>query len=72
MLGTLFRVLILRLLGARAAAVLAIIAVVLGWRGRRSERRLNQPANGRATGQNERPTRQPPMTEPTGENPPPD
>jgi hypothetical protein len=39
MLGTLFRFLILRVLGGRAAAVLAIVGVILGWRGRRAERR---------------------------------
>jgi hypothetical protein len=51
MLGTLFRVLILRLLGGRAAAVLAIVALVFGWRSRRVEPRVEQGSNGRATGQ---------------------
>jgi hypothetical protein len=51
MLGTLFRILILRVLGGRAAAVLAIVALVLGWRGRRSEARVEHGANGRGTGQ---------------------
>jgi hypothetical protein len=48
MLGTLFRIVVLRILGGRAAAVLAIVAVILGWRGRRAERRLDHGTNGRA------------------------
>jgi hypothetical protein len=48
MLGTLFRIVVLRILGGRAAAVLAIVAVILGWRGRRAERRIDQGTNGRA------------------------
>jgi hypothetical protein len=46
MLGTIFRVLILRVLGGRAAAVLAVLAMVFGWRKTRAERRLDQE-NGR-------------------------
>jgi hypothetical protein len=40
MIGTLFRFLILRVLGGRAAAVLAIVGVILGWRGRRADGRV--------------------------------
>jgi hypothetical protein len=50
MLGTIFRVLILRVLGGRAAAVLAILAMVFGWRKTRAERRLDQE-NGRISDQ---------------------
>ena len=42
MIGTLFRFLILRVLGARGATVLAIVGVILGWRGRRAEARYER------------------------------
>ena len=37
MIGTLFRFLLLRVIGARAAAVLAAVALILGRRRRRTE-----------------------------------